>query len=263
TTFVLQDGQGSSRLTVDNDGAIKEVITYDAFGNRIDGFGHSATDATNLNHLYVGEVFDADSGFYHLRARDYDPVTGRFTARDEFEGLEKHPLTLNLYLYANADPINFIDPSGYFSLGGIMSGLGSMVTLSVRVVVIGGRTAVSAVRSIVSLLRFRMGGVPPNSWGFWKDLPKVMHNGKEYASVNGRLYTKHAVEHMTPKGFGNAAGRVAVEARGVPAMAVEEAIIMGVARKEGARTIYTLGNLQIVTEGLVGRIIVTVKRVGL
>jgi RHS repeat-associated protein len=145
TTFILQDGQGSSRITTDASGDIVGIITYDAFGNRIDGFGHSATDATNLNHLYVGEHYDADSGFYHLRARDYDPVAGRFTARGAFEGVKAEILSLNQYIYAHADPINNIDPSGYFSLGGMMSGLGSMATLEVRVVVIGGRTAVSAI----------------------------------------------------------------------------------------------------------------------
>jgi RHS repeat-associated protein len=124
TTFVLQDGQGSNRITTNNDGTIREIITFDAFGNRADGFGHNATDPTNLNHLYVGEHFDSESGFYHLRARDYDPAVGRFTARDEFEGAKTSPVSKNLYLYANADPINFIDPSGHISMGAVGIGIG-------------------------------------------------------------------------------------------------------------------------------------------
>ncbi|MDR1528897.1 MAG: hypothetical protein LBS40_00500, partial [Burkholderiales bacterium] len=116
TAYILQDGQGSSRITVDATGAVQDVISFDAFGNRTDGFGRTADEtlSTDLSHLYVGELFDADANLYHLRARDYDPQTGRFTARDEFEGSILIPLSLNNYIYANDDPVNMIDPSGRF-----------------------------------------------------------------------------------------------------------------------------------------------------
>ena len=67
---------------------------------------------------YTGEAFDQTTGLYHLRARDYDPYTGRFISMDEHPGSQRIPLTLNKYLYGNADPVNTIDPSGYFGLGG-------------------------------------------------------------------------------------------------------------------------------------------------
>ncbi|WP_420894908.1 RHS repeat-associated core domain-containing protein [Snodgrassella communis] len=57
-----------------------------------------------INHRYVGEYLDEDSGFYHLRARDYDPKIGRFISRDSFEVVKNNPITLNPYLYANTDP---------------------------------------------------------------------------------------------------------------------------------------------------------------
>ena len=92
------------------------ALSYDAFGLEIG----SAT--TSVNHRYTGEYFDQDSGLYHLRARDYDPVIGRFISMDEHPGKQQIPLTLNKYLYANADPINIIDPSGNFGIGGFSFG---------------------------------------------------------------------------------------------------------------------------------------------
>lgn len=38
---------------------------------------------------------------------------------DEHPGSQRIPLTLNKYLYGNADPVNHIDPSGNFSLLGV------------------------------------------------------------------------------------------------------------------------------------------------
>ena len=44
----------------------------------------------------------------------YDPVLGRFTARDPITGTFKNPMTLHAYLYCINDPINYVDPSGEF-----------------------------------------------------------------------------------------------------------------------------------------------------
>ena len=62
--------------------------------------------------LYTGEQQDADTGLYYLRARYYQPNVGRFTSRDPFDGLHADPITLHKYLYAGANPVMHIDPSG-------------------------------------------------------------------------------------------------------------------------------------------------------
>ncbi len=99
------DGQGSTRLIADQAQNVLETHAHDAFGRRTGGAGGDG-------HQYTGEYFDAASGFYHLRARDYDPRIGRFVSMDEHPGTPRIPLTLNKYLYGNADPVNNIDPSG-------------------------------------------------------------------------------------------------------------------------------------------------------
>ena len=123
---LYQDAQGSTRLVTDQQGSTQSIIDYDAFGNAL----LSSKPDSTIKHRYVGEYLDQDSGFYHLRARDYDPKIGRFVSRDRFEGIRNNPLTLNPYLYTNADPVNGVDPSGHFGLGGMMAAMDIRSTLS-------------------------------------------------------------------------------------------------------------------------------------
>ena len=71
-----------------------------------------ATGSTFNSYLYRGERFDADLGVYYLRARYYNPSNGRFLARDSGTGQIQSPATMHRFLYAEADPVNRIDPSG-------------------------------------------------------------------------------------------------------------------------------------------------------
>ena len=51
------------------------------------------------------------TGLIHFGARYYDPLSGRFLSQDPIS----YPIALNLYSYANGDPINFRDPDGRFA----------------------------------------------------------------------------------------------------------------------------------------------------
>jgi hypothetical protein len=51
-----------------------------------------------------------------MRARDYDPVTGRFVSRDPVEPAETAPETYNPYVFANSNPQVYTDPTGGFSV---------------------------------------------------------------------------------------------------------------------------------------------------
>ncbi|QTD45271.1 putative Ig domain-containing protein [Ottowia testudinis] len=108
TQQLYSDAQGSTRLVTNDQGQTIEMLAFDAFGNELNANGSSG-----IRHRYTGEAFDQTTGLYHLRARDYDPSTGRFISMDEHPGSQRIPLTLNKYLYGNADPVNHIDPSGY------------------------------------------------------------------------------------------------------------------------------------------------------
>ncbi len=64
--------------------------------------------------MYAGEQFDPDLGFYYNRARYFNTGTGRFWTQDLYESSNlPDPKFLHKYLYAQSDPVNKIDPSGY------------------------------------------------------------------------------------------------------------------------------------------------------
>ena len=127
--FLLYDGHGSTRALVDATGQIltAQIFRYDAFGVPLAHYASGvalppATPLTSL--LYSGEQTDP-TGLQYLRARYYDPRSGRFTTIDPYRGNLHDPQTLHKYLYCHADPVNGIDPSGMFfgMLGGMAIGL--------------------------------------------------------------------------------------------------------------------------------------------
>ena len=114
---VHHDGLSSTRLLSDSTATPQTALNYSTFGEPL-----STNPANPLTtYQFAGEYYDADTGLIYLRARWMNPTVGRFISMDEFEGAKKLPLSLNKYIYANGDPVNFVDPSGYFGLGGMMS----------------------------------------------------------------------------------------------------------------------------------------------
>jgi len=106
-SFYGYDGGGNVRQLTNSAGALTDTYEYDAFGNKINSTGTSPN-----NYLYRGEQYDSDLGLYYLRARYYNPATGRFMSRDPLDGNTTDPRTLRKYLYVGGDPVNGIDPRG-------------------------------------------------------------------------------------------------------------------------------------------------------
>jgi RHS repeat-associated protein len=106
----LLDAHGSVRALTDATGQILSATDYDAYGIPL----ASAGTTTTLG--YNGEYYDTDLGLIYLRARFYDPTTGRFLNRDPYQGAFQDPQSLHAYHFTANDPVNGIDPSGNFSL---------------------------------------------------------------------------------------------------------------------------------------------------
>jgi RHS repeat-associated protein len=79
---------------------------------------------------------DLETGFLHLRARAYDPSTGRFQQRDPVAGAGRVPTTLNRYAYVLNNPVNHVDPSGQQAVAAL-PGLGVGVGIGVGTLGLG------------------------------------------------------------------------------------------------------------------------------
>ncbi len=106
-TYFTYDGLGSTTDLTDGTGNVIGTYSYDVFGAIRSQTGNSP----NL-WLFTGEQRDADSGLYFLRARYYDPGTGRFLGQDPLRGSLRHPSTQNRYAYVTNNPTNLVDPAG-------------------------------------------------------------------------------------------------------------------------------------------------------
>jgi RHS repeat-associated protein len=106
TTYrVIKDHLGTPRLLVNGTtGAVAQRLDLDEWG-----LVTADSSAGFQAFGFAGGIYDADTGLVRFGARDYDPVAGRWTAKDpiRFEGGQA-----NLYVYVMDDPINNKDPRG-------------------------------------------------------------------------------------------------------------------------------------------------------
>ena len=133
TYRVITDAVGSPRLIIDSrSGTLAEEISYDAWGNVVQDTAPGFSPVG-----FAGGLRDTDTGLVRFGARDYDPVTGRWTAADpiRFDGGDS-----NLYGYAGSDPVNAVDRSGLFI--GPVVGAGNVLLLGAAPVAAAANIAV-------------------------------------------------------------------------------------------------------------------------
>ena len=110
TFYLHTDQQGDVTAMSDKTGAVIDTYSYTAFG-AVTRTQVGTTAAPDNPMLFQGQYLDPVTGLYNMRARQYDPNTGRFTQRDAVTPLIGTPATSS-YVYAGNQPTVTGDPSG-------------------------------------------------------------------------------------------------------------------------------------------------------
>ena len=99
--YYLYNGHGDVVQIVDTSGNIVNRYDYDVWGNFL-----KKEETIENNFTYFCQTYDETTGMYYLRARYYDPTTGRFTQQDSAED------GYNWYVYGNQNPVVYADWTG-------------------------------------------------------------------------------------------------------------------------------------------------------
>ncbi len=114
SSWLLSDPFANTVATVSTTGdTVSGTRTMNAFGvERTSATGALADAAVG----FAGQYLDAATGLYDMRARDYDPTSGRFTATDPVAVPTGMPYIAG-YTYAYNNPLMFTDASGNLASG--------------------------------------------------------------------------------------------------------------------------------------------------
>jgi RHS repeat-associated protein len=109
TTYYQYDPLGSVANMTSSSGSTRWTYAYEPFG-ALRTEQRSGDSAPTNFMKFTGEYLDP-TGLYHLRARQYDPATGRLQRPDPVESHVHSPLIAS-YVYAANRPTVMVDPSG-------------------------------------------------------------------------------------------------------------------------------------------------------
>lgn len=121
TKWFACDELGSPLEALSADGGSVGAVGYDEFGQVTGG------DPSALSGIgFAAYGLDPVAGTLFAEAREYDPLTGRFAARDRHAGMGGVPQTLNKYSYCWNSPLGYVDVNGLWpSLQDICDGVES------------------------------------------------------------------------------------------------------------------------------------------
>lgn len=134
TYYYLTDDIGSVIGLTNASGAVAQSFGYDPYGQVL-----TTGITVDSRFKFAGGEYDSATKLYHLGQRYYDPAQGRWTQRDTFTGsFVGGPGSSNRFAYADDNPVNYVDPSGQVTIGGVS------ITLKDVAAGIGGAVGIAA-----------------------------------------------------------------------------------------------------------------------
>jgi RHS repeat-associated protein len=115
--YVATDQVGTPMVVADATGNVVKQMEYDSFGKA----SFDSNPGFEIPVGFAGGISDSKTGLVRFGYRDYEPIIGRWTAKDPIffaGGLG------NLFGYVANNPVNWVDPSGRELIG---AGIGALV----------------------------------------------------------------------------------------------------------------------------------------
>ena len=123
TYYFAYNAQGDVIGIYDFSGRLMAAYDYDEWGNctvnvlAADSNGHAIDSPDHIAHVnpfrYRGYFYDAETGFYYLNSRYYDPGTGRFVNADKVVSASGKSIHgYNTFAYCFNNPVNMSDQNG-------------------------------------------------------------------------------------------------------------------------------------------------------
>jgi RHS repeat-associated protein len=130
--FFHTDHLGSISVVTDQNGAVVQRLSYDAWGKtRLHYGADGQPPASPTTRGFTGEEELSVGGLVHLNGRVYDPTFGRMISADPTVPDPLDPQAWNRYSYVGNDPLTFTDPTGFSWLSNFFRAAGRIFSPSV------------------------------------------------------------------------------------------------------------------------------------
>ena len=153
TYYFAFNAQGDVIGIYEFSGRLMATYDYDEWGNctvnvlAADNNGHAVDSPDHIAYAnpfrYRGYFYDAETGFYYLNSRYYDPGTGRFLNADSQLNQKSGMLGYNMFAYCNNNQLLLSDTNGNIPFFAITAAIGAVAGA-----VIGGVSAYKKGQSV-------------------------------------------------------------------------------------------------------------------
>ena len=130
TYLYVKNLQGDIIAIVDELGEVIVEYSYDAWGtvtfseSSLQNMSKASTLCFVSPFTYRGYCYDYDIELYYLQSRYYSAEIGRFINTDDTRiaiATQGEVLGANLFAYCNNNPVNYVDPVGYFGWAAVLA----------------------------------------------------------------------------------------------------------------------------------------------
>lgn len=112
TTYLYNDLLGTPVAATDASGTVLWRKAYGAFGEEEQVEAFSVVDTVGDDRGFTGHTYDRESQLVYMGARFYNPRLAVFYSTDPADVVPGNPMSFNRYIYANQNPMRYVDPDG-------------------------------------------------------------------------------------------------------------------------------------------------------